>query len=84
MVFILNLVVGIGALGIVLILRYVAEITSAGYGIAASLGFIAGCVLYQLAHKSRYGYWFDPPVITESNGREEACESIPGERAKLP
>jgi uncharacterized membrane protein YozB (DUF420 family) len=25
------------------------------------LGFLAGCVLYQVAHKLRYGHWFEPP-----------------------
>jgi len=30
-------------------------------GLAFGLGFIAGCVLYQIAHRLRYGHWFDPP-----------------------
>ena len=29
--------------------------------ISLCVGFIAGSVLYQVAHKSRYGHWFDPP-----------------------
>jgi L-cystine uptake protein TcyP (sodium:dicarboxylate symporter family) len=32
-------------------------------GLALGLGFIIGCVLYQFAHRSRYGHWFEikPP-----------------------
>jgi hypothetical protein len=29
---------------------------------AAALGFLAGCIVYQVAHRVRYGHWFDPPT----------------------
>jgi hypothetical protein len=29
--------------------------------VAFGLGFISGNTLYQVAHRLRYGHWFDPP-----------------------
>jgi zinc transporter ZupT len=29
--------------------------------LALTLGFIAGSVLYQIAHRLKHGAWFDPP-----------------------
>lgn len=36
-----------------------------GFGIyiAFCIGFVAGVSLYQVAHRLRYGHWFDPPVM---------------------
>ena len=31
---------------------------------AVAMGFIAGCVLYQVAHRVRYGKWFE---ISDTN-----------------
>jgi len=31
-----------------------------------SLGWIAATVMWQSVHKIRYGHWFDPPNIEES------------------
>ena len=26
-------------------------------------GFIASSIFWQIVHKSRYGHWFDPPIV---------------------
>lgn len=85
MVFILNLLVGLVGLGIVLLFRSFFTEWGFAVGIAASLGFIGGCTFYQLAHRHRYGYWFDPPVLDNKTGDLEAPTfKSPGGIRKLP
>jgi len=32
-----------------------------------ALGWIAATVMWQTAHRIRYGLWFDPPVLVDSS-----------------
>lgn len=51
----------LGVMGIGLHLVY--ESWGTAVFMAGCIGFMLGVVAYQMAHKSRYGHWFDPPVI---------------------
>lgn len=51
------------------------------------LGFIAGCAVYQIAHRIRYGYWFEPnnPPKYPPNLAENASFGLgPGISGLLP
>lgn len=63
MIFFLNLFVA--AILIVLGFGLKAILATWGYAVymAFCCGWLAASVIWQLAHKSRYGHWFDPPVI---------------------
>jgi hypothetical protein len=63
MVKLMNIAVTIILLLIVLSFILIGLIFGFGYGVAFALGWAASTLLWQYAHKSRYGNWFRPPLI---------------------
>ena len=62
MIFIANLAV----LGIFAVIFWVIKSAFAlKVGLPFCFGGLFGCTIYQIAHRLRYGYWFDSPDIIE-------------------
>lgn len=60
MIFIANFVV----LGILLgLFMLIKSAFAVGIGIPFCLGGFVGITMYQIAHRIRYGHWFDAPII---------------------
>ncbi len=49
-----------------------------------SLGWIAATVMWQAAHKMRYGHWFDPPEVRGATNAPGFRESGPAKLAGKP
>lgn len=54
---------GLGLFAIATAVQIVVSAWSELVYLALGLGFIAGNTLYQVAHRIRYGYWFEPTNI---------------------
>lgn len=50
---------------------FVGVLFGLGYALAFALGWVASTLLWQTAHKTRYGVWFRPPVIDGDRLPEE-------------
>jgi len=77
MIFLLNLITFCCLLALGFLFKTIEWVWGQETVIVFSLGWIAATVMWQCAHRMRYGLWFDPPDISgESSG--------PGSRAAAP
>ena len=74
MIFLANIVVIVAMIVLGFALKSVHE----HWGFVAYMSFCGGwlcaTILWQCAHRSRYGVWFEPPVIDMTNGAEAGVD----------
>lgn len=46
------------------------------------LGWIVATIMWQVAHRLRYGHWFDPPVLSAPPAKPAIVPTPPGDWAK--
>lgn len=73
MIFIANFVVMAALLGLFILIKTTFAV---GIGVPFCLGGLVGMTMYQVAHRLRYGCWFDPPVIAANEAPGPANRPI--------
>lgn len=76
MIFLANFIVFITLTALVYTFKAIEWVWGAETMMVFALGWIAATVIWQRAHKSRYGHWFDPPVITPPVDPNERASNL--------
>ena len=83
MILLANLLVMACLIGMGFGLKAILSAWGTGVYFAFCAGVFVGVTLYQVAHRLRYGHWFDGPVINgDMSGPDERAPNInlPGKR----
>lgn len=67
MVFLANILTFCGLIGLGFLFKEIEWTWGQDTVFVFALGWIAATVVWQCAHRIRYGLWFDPPVLTDNS-----------------
>lgn len=91
MIFMANLLAFLALVALGFVFKSIDWTFGSGAMMWACVGWIAATVMWQIAHKLRYGHWFDDPVINGDRAgaptraaNSKACGEIPGADGVAP